>query len=114
MHEVAKVGSFSFSIIPSKEYPGLISFRMDWLDLLAVRRRINPGTMGTHFLSPMRTFPLHGWAKAFATNAPQGREWTLVPLFGKTTERQAQMTAEVPLVDVESSEPEDQSWKTPS
>ena len=28
--------SFSFSIIPSKEHPGLISFRMDWLDLLAV------------------------------------------------------------------------------
>ena len=27
--------SFSFSIIPSKEIPGLISFRMDWLDLLA-------------------------------------------------------------------------------
>ena len=30
-----KYWSFSFSIIPSKEHPGLISFRMDWLDLLA-------------------------------------------------------------------------------
>ena len=30
-----KYWSFSFSIIPSKEIPGLISFRMDWLDLLA-------------------------------------------------------------------------------
>ena len=29
--------SFSFSIIPSKEHPGLVSFRMDWLDLLAVQ-----------------------------------------------------------------------------
>ena len=29
--------SFSFSIIPSKEIPGLISFRMDWLDLLAIQ-----------------------------------------------------------------------------
>ena len=29
--------SFSFSIIPSKKHPGLISFRMDWLDLLAVQ-----------------------------------------------------------------------------
>ena len=29
--------SFSFSIFPSKEIPGLISFRMDWLDLLAVQ-----------------------------------------------------------------------------
>ena len=32
-----KYGSFSFSIIPSKEHPGLIFFRMDWLDLLAVQ-----------------------------------------------------------------------------
>ena len=31
-----KYWSFSFSIIPSKEHPGLISFRMDWVDLLAV------------------------------------------------------------------------------
>ena len=31
-----KYWSFSFSIIPSKKFPGLISFRMDWLDLLAV------------------------------------------------------------------------------
>ena len=38
-----KYWSFSFSIIPFKEIPGLISFRMDWLDLLAVqgRMRIN-------------------------------------------------------------------------
>ena len=33
----AKYWSFSFSISPSSEYPGLISFRMDWLDLLAVQ-----------------------------------------------------------------------------
>ena len=32
-----KYWSFSLSIIPSKEIPGLISFRMDWLDLLAVQ-----------------------------------------------------------------------------
>uniref|UniRef100_A0AC11E9F0 Uncharacterized protein n=1 Tax=Ovis aries TaxID=9940 RepID=A0AC11E9F0_SHEEP len=32
-----KYWSFSFSIIPSKEIPGLISFRMDWLALLAVQ-----------------------------------------------------------------------------
>ena len=32
-----KYWSFSFSIIPSKEIPGLISFRTDWLDLLAVQ-----------------------------------------------------------------------------
>ena len=32
-----KYWSFSFNIIPSKEHPGLISFRVDWLDLLAVQ-----------------------------------------------------------------------------
>ena len=31
------IGSFSFSISPSNEYPGLICFRMDWLDLFAVQ-----------------------------------------------------------------------------
>ena len=36
-HEVAKVLSFSFSIIPSKGHPGQISFRIDWVDLLAVQ-----------------------------------------------------------------------------
>ena len=35
-----KYWSFSFSISPSNEYPGLISFRMDWLDLFAVQGRI--------------------------------------------------------------------------
>ena len=35
-----KYWSFSFSIIPSKETPGLISFRMNWLDLLAVQRTL--------------------------------------------------------------------------
>ena len=32
-----KYWSFSFSIIPSKKHPGLISFRMDWLDLLVIQ-----------------------------------------------------------------------------
>ena len=35
-----KYWSFSFSIIPSKEIPGLISLRMDWLDLLAIQRTL--------------------------------------------------------------------------
>ena len=35
-----KYWSFSFRIIPSKEHPGLISFRMDWLDLFAVQRTL--------------------------------------------------------------------------
>ena len=43
-----KYWSFSFSVSPSNEYPGLISFRMDWLDLLAVQ--------GTHESSPTPQF----------------------------------------------------------
>ena len=36
-HQVAKVLELQFNIIPSYEYSGLISFRMDWFDLLAVQ-----------------------------------------------------------------------------
>ena len=36
-HEVAKVLEFQLYISPSNEHPGLISFRMDWMDLLAVQ-----------------------------------------------------------------------------
>ena len=36
-HQVAKVLSFSFNISPSNEYSGLVSFRIDWFDLLAVQ-----------------------------------------------------------------------------
>ena len=39
-HQVAKVWSFSFSISPFNEYLGLISFRTDWFDLLAVQRTL--------------------------------------------------------------------------
>ena len=44
-----KYWSFSFSISPSNEHPGLISFRMDWLDLLAVQgtlKSLLPGILG--------------------------------------------------------------------
>ena len=37
LHQVASYWSFSFSISPSKKYSGLISFRIDWCDLLAVQ-----------------------------------------------------------------------------
>ena len=41
LHQVPKYCSFSFSISPSNEHPGLISFRMDWLDLLLVQGILN-------------------------------------------------------------------------
>ena len=40
-HQWSKYLSFSFSISPSNEYSGLISFRIDWLDLLAVQGALN-------------------------------------------------------------------------
>jgi len=61
LHEVAKYCSFSFSIIPSKEIPGLISFRMDWLDLLAVQ-----GTLKS-LLQHHRSKASILWCSAFFT-----------------------------------------------
>ena len=61
-----KYWSFSFSIIPSKEHPGLISFRMDWLDLLAVSRVFSNTTIqkqqffGTQ-LSSQSNSHIHTW-----------------------------------------------------
>ena len=60
-----KYGSFSFSISPSNDYSGLISFRMDWLDLLAVQgtlksvlklqfKSINSSVL-SHFYDPTLT-----------------------------------------------------------
>ena len=49
--------SFSFSIIPSKEIPGLISFRMDWLDLLAVQ----------HTQCSVNVCLFNGWAQITET-----------------------------------------------
>ena len=39
-HQVTKVWRFSFSISPSNEYSGLISFRIDWFNLLAIQRTL--------------------------------------------------------------------------
>ena len=60
-HQVAKILEFQLSISPSNEYSGLISFRIDWLDLLAV-----PGTLKSllqHHSSKASTL----WCSAFFT-----------------------------------------------
>ena len=64
-----KYWSFSFSISPSNEYPGLISFRMDWLDLLAVqgtRKSLSNATVQNHQffgaqLSSQSNSHIHTW-----------------------------------------------------
>ena len=61
--------SFSFSISPSNEHPGLISFRMDWLDLLAVKglsRVFSNTTVQKHqlfgaLLSSQSNSHIHTW-----------------------------------------------------
>ena len=54
-----KYWSFSFNISPSNEHPGLISFKMDWLDLLAIQ-----GTLKSflqHHSSKASTCEMPGW-----------------------------------------------------
>ena len=53
--------SFSYNIIPSKEIPGLISFRMDWVDLLAVQGTLK--SLLQHHSSKASIF----WRSAFFT-----------------------------------------------
>ena len=63
-----KYWSFSFSISPSNEYSGLISFRMDWLDLLAVQEtfksllQCHSSLVLSFLLSPTLT-SIHGYWK---------------------------------------------------
>ena len=55
----SKYWSFSFNISPTKEHPGLISFKMDWLDLLAVQRTLK--SLLQHHSSKAKTL----WHSAF-------------------------------------------------
>ena len=57
----AKYWSFSFIVSPSSEHPGLISFRMDWLDLLAVQRTLK--SLRQHHSSKASIL----WCSAFFT-----------------------------------------------
>ena len=50
-----KYWSFSFNISPSNEYSGLISFRMDWLDLLAVQGTLKSSSVLSFLYSPTLT-----------------------------------------------------------
>ena len=55
-----KYWSFSFNISPSNEHPGLISFRMDWLDLLAVQ-----GTLKSLLWHHSSKASIHWWSAYF-------------------------------------------------
>ena len=59
-----KYWSFSFNISPSNEYPGLISFRLDWLDLLAVQGTLK--SLSQHHSS--KAHPFYSLTKIFWHN----------------------------------------------
>ena len=59
----SKYWSFSFSINPSNEYPGLISFKMDWLELLAVQGTLKSLLQHHSKGHPERFTELHGEEK---------------------------------------------------
>ena len=64
LHEVAKGLEFQLHISPSNEHPGLISFRMDWLDLLAVQGTLK--SLLQHHSSKASIL----WRSAFFTVSP--------------------------------------------
>ena len=68
----SKYWSFSFSIIPSKQHPGLISFRMDWLDLLAVQ-----GTLNLDSIFKSRDITLPTKVHLVKAMCPGCKSWTV-------------------------------------
>ena len=66
-----KYWSFSISIIPSKEHPGLISFRMDWLDLLAIQGTLK--SLLQHYSSKASVL----WCSAFSQSNSHIHTWPL-------------------------------------
>ena len=63
-HQMAKYWSFSFTISPSNEFSGLISFRIDWFDLLAVGI-LNVPLISVVFLKTSLVFPILLFSSTF-------------------------------------------------
>ena len=87
-----KYWSFSFSISPSKEYWGLISFRVDWLDLLAVQAPL-PNSLRERFCLHMLIIYLHlwkqrkngwNWRKSEEINSPSQPNYWNIKIFFTT------------------------------
>ena len=76
----SKYWSFSFSIVPSKEHPGLISFRMDWLDLLAVQGTLKKVYHEKHWAGGSTSWSQdcqekYQWPQICRWHYPYGRKW---------------------------------------
>ena len=80
-----KYWSFSFSIGPPNEYSGLISFRMDWLDLLAVQGTLKSSpspqfksinSLGLSFLSSLTLTAIHNyWKNCSCSHTWKVQDW---------------------------------------
>ena len=90
LHQVAKVLEFSFSISPSSEHPGPISFRMDWLDLLPRSKRL---LISCYQLSRLKEFQVcriflmhileYKRQKVYQWEETQGLKRLLIPYLNK-------------------------------
>ena len=72
-----KYWSFSFSISPSKEYPGMISFRMNWLDLLAVQGTLRKTIIDHHILESFKSMFL---LQNVSGKNSRGARWKILKL----------------------------------
>ena len=77
-HQVARDWSFSFNISPSNEYSGLISFRMDWVDLLAVQGTLK-SLLQHHSSIFSHKAPQNYW-KSIPPNSYRQEIWSQVEL----------------------------------
>ena len=76
-----KYWSFSFNINPSNEHPGLVSFRMDWLDLLAVQGTLNTTVQKHRFFSSQLSSQSNSHIHTWPLEKPQ--PWPDGPLLAK-------------------------------
>ena len=86
-----KYWSFSFSISPSNEHPGLISFKMDWLDLLAVQGALKSllqhhsskasNSSVLSFLHNLTLTSIHDYIYSWVGKIPWRRAWQPTPVF---------------------------------
>ena len=90
-----KYWSFNFSIIPSNEYSGLISFRMDWLDLLAVQGTLKSLLQHHHskasILQCSAFFIVH-LSHPYTGSRKQGQQSILRPLISRITRTSVKLT----------------------
>ena len=79
-----KYWSFSFSISPSNEHPGLISFRMDWLDLLAKKQKKKKKRKEKEKYRYTHVHIFFFFANSYTTSwvgICWSRKWQLTPVF---------------------------------